>query len=691
MQRLFLIGLLLMLATHAHARPIFANFYVATNGKDTWSGHLPAPNKKHTDGPLATLPAALEAARKINRHIQNFTGINIFLRSGNYALSQTVALTNKDSGPLTIDSYPKEQAHLLGGKELTDWKPVTDADALKRLPAESAAHVVQCDLKANGITNTGAIVRDGWASGGNTPGPSELFFADRPMTIARWPNVGYAALADVPKGGGSEASFQYAGDRPTRWKNAPDGWVHGYWQFDWADSYTPIAAIDPNTHTLKTGGISDDYGFRKGQRWIALNLLEELDSPGEYYLDRKTNMLYFWPPAPLTTGKTYLSLMDKPLITLKNTQDVTIQGLILEDTRGEGIHIEGGTGNLIAGCTFRNMGLMGVRVVHSDSATVQSCDLYNMGQGGISLDGGDRMTLDNGSCFAYNNLIHDYSNWIRCYRPAIGVSGFGQTVQGNLIYNGPHTAILLSGNNHQITRNEIHHVCTDTGDVGAFYMGRDWTMRDNLIFGNYFHHLGGFKGEGFTDAMGVYLDDAASGADVGGNIFYKAGRAVMIGGGRDNRVYQNRFIECSPSVHVDARGISWAKDHIKKGGDWQMYEKLDAVHFDKPPYSTEYPALANILNDEPDRPKGTRVEDNIAFGGTWTELQDGLTEAVLGFKNNVVKPANPYVGLSDRQVMERVLKDYPVDLLWAVQIGLHTDEYRKTLPAPVKYPKPKAK
>ena len=534
-------------------------------------------------------------------------------------------------------------------------------------------------MKANGIAETGAIIANGWDKGGAIPGPSELIFDDKPMTIARWPNTGYEYIADVPKESGN-SHFQYDGERPSRWKNAEDGWIFGYWQFDWADSYVKLKSVDAASHTMETGGVTDEFGSRKGQRWYALNLLEELDSPGEYYIDRRANRIYFWPPAPLTTGKTYLTLRDKPLISLSDASNVTISGLTFEDTRGEGVHIEGGDDNLIAGCVFRNMGLPGVRIASGQNNHVESCDLYNMGQGGIALDGGNRLTMDLGLNRAYNNLIHDYSNWVRCYRPAIGVNGVGQIVENNLIYNGPHTAILLGGNDHIIQHNEIHHVCRDTGDVGAFYMGRDWTMRGNDILGNYFHHLGGFSGQGFTDAMGVYLDDAASGATVQGNVFYKAGRAVMVGGGRDNHVTDNRFADCSPSIHVDARGIGWAKDHIKKGGDWQMYEKLEAVHYDKPPYSQYYPELAVMLNNDPAFPKGTKVTGNVALGGKWTELQDSLTEEAAGFASNTFKPENPYTGLTDRQVLERILKDYPVFSLPRMEIGLRLDEYRKTLP-----------
>ncbi len=689
------IGLFLLLAANAHARSFAVYFYVAPDGKDAWSGRRDTPNRARTDGPLATLQRACDLAQTLDKAAKRPTEIRIYLRGGDYALSQPVVTTlNSDSNgvhtPVVIANYRSETARLHGGRELRGWKRVTDAAVLERLDAGSRGQVFQADLKAQGISNAGAITRDGWNADGSKPGPSELFFNDKPMTIARWPNVGYATIADVPKEGGN-ATFAYAGDRPTRWKNAPDGWLHGYWQFDWADSYTPIQAIHDDTRTLQTGGVSDDYGIRKGQRFYALNLLEELDAPGEYYIDHAKGLVYFWPPAPLETGETRLSLLDAPLLTLKGAHYVTIEGLILEDTRGEGIRIEGGADNLVAGCTLRNMGLMGVRITGGQRNGVQSCDLYNMGQGAIALDGGDRKTLERGDNFARNNSVHDYSNWVRCYRPAIGVNGVGQSVANNLLYNGPHTAILLGGNEHRIEFNEIRHVCTDTGDVGAFYMGRDWTMRGNRITGNYFHHLGGFKGEGFSDAMAVYLDDAASGSTVQGNICYKAGRAVMVGGGRDNKIIGNRFLDCSPSVHVDARGVGWAKDHIKRGGDWQMYEKLEAVHFDQPPYRDRYPALVTLLNEQPAMPNGTRVEENVALGGAWTELQDGLTEQTAGFAKNTVKPANPYGGLEDRQVLARVLKDYPVPGLAAPGIGLQTDRYRKTHLASDSGSSPKAK
>ena len=400
----FLSLTLLVLAANAQARPTNTNFYLAPNGNDAWSGKLTSPNKTKTDGPFATLPHALEAARKVNRNNPNFAGINLTLRGGTYSLSETVTLTEKDAS-LHIRNYRNETARLIGGKEITGWKPVTEETVLSRMDATCRGKVFSADLKANGITETGAIVSNGW-NRSNLVGPSELVFGDKPMTIARWPNTGYAQIADVPKEGGN-SHFQYEGERPSRWKNADDAWVFGYWQFDWADSYVKLKSVDTAKHTLETSGIEDEFGSKKGQRWFALNLLEELDAPGEYFIDRKANVIYFWPPSPLENGKAFLSLLDKPLLLLSNTNSVVLEGLTLEGTRGEGIRIEGGERNLVAGCTFRNMGLMGVRIESGTKNTVQSCDLYDMGQGGITVNGGNRLTLEEGGNVAENNLIHE--------------------------------------------------------------------------------------------------------------------------------------------------------------------------------------------------------------------------------------------------------------------------------------------
>ena len=667
--------------TMARAKPV--TFYVATNGDDHWTGKRAAPNAQHTDGPFATLARARAAIRQA-KTFRAFNGATVLMRGGVYPQAETLTLTAEDGGtssaPIVWGAYKTETARLVGGREITGFHLVTEEAALSRMEPTCRGHVMQADLKAQGITNYGAIQQDGWNRGGNMNG-MEVFFQNKPMQIARWPNTGFATIADVPKEGNGKV-IAYSGDRPARWKKAEAGWLHGYWMFDWADSYTPITAVNATAHTITTAGTTDEYGIAKGKRFYALNLLEELDSPGEWYCDRKKGVLYFWPPAPLKTSNVLVSLLDGPLLKLDNAANVTIQGLTIEATRGNGIEINGGKHTRIAGCTIRNTGLKAAIINGGTDNGITGCDIYETGQGGIYLNGGDRKTLMPGGNFAHNNDLHDFSRWIRCYRAGIGVDGVGQRISHNLIYNGPHNGILLGGNDHIIEYNELHDVCRETGDVGAFYLGRDWTMRGNIVRYNYFHHLGGskaaFGGEGFFDAMGVYLDDAASGTLVQSNVFYKAGRGVLVGGGRDNAVSGNLFVECGPAVSIDARGLGWAKDKIKSGGEWGMYDKLKAVNSNAPPYSTRYPKLATIESHNPAFPDGNSVVGNWCADGKWLELQDGLNDKTVSIENNVVERKPLEISdMGRRNYPLGVLQHFQITTIPFAKIGLVRDASRK--------------
>ncbi|HIE51768.1 MAG TPA: right-handed parallel beta-helix repeat-containing protein [Armatimonadetes bacterium] len=594
-------------------------FYLSTQGNDAWSGTLPTPNADGTDGPFATLERARDEIREMKKAGGlSEGGVIVELRGGVYWRAQTFELTAEDAGtkeaPIVYRARAGETVRLVGGKAIGGFKPVLDPAVLSRLEPTARGRVLQTDLQAQGITDFGELKRRGFGQPLHEAA-LELFFQDRPMTLARWPNEGFVRIAATPAGkdGGQ---FAYEGDRPKRWTAEEDIWVHGYWFHDWADSYEKVEKIDLEQHIISTRPPHGVYGYKKGQRFYALNLLSELDQPGEWYLDRKTGLLYFWPPAPLEEGEAVVSLLPT-LISLQDTAYITIQGLTLEVTRGTAVRITGGTHNLILGCTLRNLGNKAVIVSGGTANGVVGCDIYQTGDGGISLGGGDRQTLIPAGNYAENNHIYDYSRWCRTYRAALSIGGVGNCVRHNLIHDGPHNAIQLGGNDHIIEFNEIHRVCYETGDVGAFYMGRDWTARGTVIRYNFFHHI---RGPGHIGAMGVYLDDAASGIYVYGNVFYRVTRAAFIGGGRDNIIENNIFVECNPAVHIDARGLGWMRYHVEEGGT--LPTRLKAVPYQQPPWSIRYPRLVNILKDEPGAPKGNLIARNICVGGRWLEMEE---------------------------------------------------------------------
>lgn len=626
--------------------------YVSPEGCDTWSGMLPAPNAQAADGPFKTLNRARDVIRTMKQSGPlPDGGITVFIRGGTYRMTKTFQLTSADSGtsgaPIVYQSYNDEEVRLIGGREITGFKPIEDPTVRNRLTKEYQDKILQIDLKAQGIDDFGELQPRGYDRP-IYPAGLELFFQDRPMQLARWPNQGWAKIESVPAGKDS-GKFKYEGDRPKRWVQADDVWLHGYWTWDWADSYVRVKSINTEAKEITTHEPHGVYGYTAGKRYYALNILEELDEPGEWFLDRKTGILYFWPPGKLDDGKAFVSILQEPIVAIEDASYITFRGLTIELVRGTACEMTGGSHNAIVDCRLRNIGNMAVIINGGTANGVSGCEISQTGDGGINLAGGDRKTLMPANHYASNNHIHHYSRWSRTYRPAIKVSGVGNYAAHNFIHNGPHTAILFSGNDHLFEFNEVCNVCYETGDVGAFYTGRNWTTRGTIIRHNYLHDINSPCSNG---ARAVYLDDLASGTTIFGNVFYKASRAAYIGGGRDNIVENNIFIECDLAAHIDARGLGWAKEHVAKGGEWNMYRKLEAVNFDKPPYSQRYPKLAGILEDEPAVPKGNVICCNVCSGGQWLELRN-VDRNIVTIKDNLVTMEPGFV---DRQNLDFRLK-----------------------------------
>lgn len=624
-------------AVPGYARSSLA-LYVAQNGNDAWSGRIRYPSHKGSDGPFRSLDRARQEVRMLlAKGAGASTPITVWIEGGTYALKNPLELGPQDSGSVrarvTWAAVPGQQVRISGGFPLRGFQPVQDAKVLDRLDPSARQHVLMVNLASLGLENLPGIQAGmGWSN--SRPG-AELFFQDRPMTLARWPNHGFARIAGVPafkpvdvRGtkGDAVGVIEYDGDRPARWVGEKEVWLHGYWFWDWADERERVERIDPATHTIYLQPPYHSYGYRKGQWFYAENVLSELDEPGEYMIDHQADVLYFWPPGPIDKGRPTLSLAEG-LLHLSSVQHVTFRGLVFEDCRGTAITVEGGSDVRIVGCVIRNTGSWAVSMRQSPDSGVEGCDIYGNGDGGVALDGGDRITLTPARMYVDNCHIHHYARWNPVYKPGVMLGGVGNRVTHNLIDNAPHMAIGFSGNDHLIEYNEIHSVCYQSNDAGAMYAGRNWTMRGTVVRYNYLHDISGFEGRG---CVGVYLDDQYCGTQIYGNLFWKVTRAAMIGGGRDCSIVNNIFVDCVPAIHIDARGLGWAAS-----GFAGLKESLEAVPYQRPPWSTRYPRLVNILEDEPMAPKGNVVARNICVGGRWGDIED-RARPYVEFQNNLI-------------------------------------------------------
>lgn len=660
---LFTFSWIFPLSLLGQSRPVV--FYISPDGNDSWSGTAATATKQLRDGPFATFDRARAAIRDAKAVMSPQVGrFQVLVRGGTYRFSRSLLLSDLDSGtpehPIEWKAYPGERVVLTGGVPAHRFTNITHSAVLKRINTQFQDSILVADLRGQGIRDFGEISQREGAG-------MELFFHGRRMTMARWPNSGWLRVADVPQTGERQINkgldrekrfdgvpvgrhygrIKYDGERPRGWSDDDQIFAHGYWTWDWSDSYQRIQSINPDAHELTFAEPHHHYGYTKNQRYYFLNILEELDQPGEWYLDRKNGLLYFWPPGPLSSSSVTLSVLAEPLIQISNASNVSFQGFTFEQSRFSGIVLRECAGVLVAGCTFRNLGGEAVVVNGGTNCGVRSSDFYELSLGAIRLSGGDRKRLTPANNFAENNHIHHYSSWVRTGQYALILDGVGQRVRHNLIHDAPHEGIYIRGNDHLIEYNEVTRVCQETGDAGALHTGRDFTWRGNIIRYNYWHDL---LGPGLHGVMGVYLDDWASGFTVYGNIFYRAGRAMMIGGGRDNLVENNVFVQCAPSVHVDARGLGWAGYYFD-GTRSELFDLLGEMNAYEPPYSTRYPELLSLKRGNPALPVNNRVIRNVSYGGRWLDIYDynAFDASIYTIKDNVI---------ADSAICRRLRKDF---------------------------------
>jgi len=673
-------------------------YYVATSGNDRWSGRLADPNAAKTDGPFASL----ERARNELRNTGPGRARRVVVRGGTYPIKETFVLTKEDSGtesrPIIWEASPREEVRLCGGLVLSPgvFCPLKDAGAQARLDESARRSVLQADLAPLGVTAR----RDFPAKfRGPLPLP-ELFFNDQRMQPARWPNDGWATIAKIidsgsdPRNGdrsGRPGVFEYSGNRPARWNLDQGVWLHGYWCFDWYDEVIRVKSIDTNSRRI-TLAEPHLYGLRQGnpspRRYRAVHVLEELDQPGEYYVDRAKGRLYFWPPAKLSGSRIVLAMLQTPIVTLRDVSNVVLRGFTVEASQGDGIEISGGMGDAVLACHLRNLRQLAIRINGGKNHRVEGCDIHDTGTGGIVLAGGDRTTLTPAGHQAINNHIWRFSQHQLTYANALLLEGVGNRAAHNLIHDAPHQAIGVGGNDHIFEYNVVHHICMETDDCGAFYKGRNPSCRGNIVRYNFWHHIGSPMGHGNA---AVYFDDGDGGDTVFGNIFFQCGDpgrgsfgTVFSHGGHDNLAENNVFIECKRALGSAPWDDKLWKRAVEGGEDCEWQNRLlKEVDITKPPYTTRYPGLVGFMNPQPGQPRINRAVRNVIVScadvrsGNWQVRPDEnwITDHDPGFIDSA---SGDFRLRSDAEVFARLpnFKPIPFD-----KIGLYVDVLREKLPS----------
>jgi hypothetical protein len=566
--------------------------YVATNGNDGWSGNLSTPNSDGTDGPLKTVSAARDRIRAARQKDRSAAPTTVSIREGTYQISQPLVFGPQDSGdtqsPLTYAAYPGEHPRISGGREIAGWK------------------------KGPGKLWTAEIsdVRDGkWYF-------RELFVNDQWVPRARTPNrngsppyfnlTGVSLSADLRT---QTLSLQPA--ELKSWQDVPDAEVVvlGNWEItrkviQKVEPAKGIVTLSP-PHFIGHSAIRP----RVGMACYFENALQWLDQPGEWYLDRATGVLSYWPPEgqDMASVKVVAPVLTRLLELNGNAgqtvREISFRGIQFEHTDwalpAQGYHgqqacfyyplvsgdearaedldmrvelpmIEAGIQwEFAESCRLEdgkmsNMGGMAVRLRRGCSNNfIQGNEIHDVGGGGIAIGeylshifekpGGQIPALEvPRNNRVLNNLIH---NCAMAYLGGVGIwAAFtdGTVIAHNLIYDLPYTGISL----------------------GFAWNSNPTPSQNNRIEYNHIHHVM----QELADGAGIYTLGLQPGTVLKGNLIHDVYRSPFAFGGapnngifidegsraylfEDNTIYNTsgkaiRFNQCKREDHT------WRNNHF---------------------------------------------------------------------------------------------------------------------------------
>lgn len=639
--------------------------YVSTAGKDTNAGTF--------EKPLATLNGARDKIREIRKSGKEYSkGYVVYVRGGVYNCIESFELSQEDSGtenaPVIYRNYMDEKVTLVGGLQINgaDFSKIEDATVRNRIIESSARDkVYMYDLKKLGITDIGEPYLPGAYSylkpasdpkyvnviSGGTPS-SEVFFNGESLTIARYPNNDYCYITSEVDDGfvngreegapfGTHFKFTFQDERIKAWAKAPADSIlmYGFWKYDWADSTHPIHSIDVNTYEIESGS-STMFGIEGNKHFYVFNLLEEIDSPGEYYVDRGTSTLYLYPPSDLKTANITYSLLEDNLIKLTNASNIQIKNINMTATRNNTVVISGGKNNVVSGCEIYNSASYAA-IISGTNNGITNCHIHDT-NAGVRLLGGDFNTITPGHCYATNNHFEKFSRITKTYTPAIQIGGVENIAAYNEIHNAPHMAIGFEGVKQQIMYNNIYDVVNDGDDSAAIYGGLDWVGRAHEIRYNYIHDLGSTS-KANAGIGAIYLDGGQCEVYMVGNVFEDIiGRAVWINGGRDNVTLNNVMVDCKEGFYLNEAMIE-----VMEAGNLEVNHitRVNAATYTQTPLWREtfpkFDAMMNMSIEERCEPGGNVCANNVMYNVKAPTRLEGRATSMIDTSVNYIANSDP--------------------------------------------------
>ena len=370
--------------------------------------------------------------------------------------------------------------------------------------------------------------------------------------------------------GGSKTAFRYRdGDFKPEWTQAPGAEIHIF-QSGSCRAFMEIVSIegvDTGTRTVTVGGKECVAGLRAGDRYFVENVFEELDSPGEWYLNTATGVLYYWPKQGFSQDSEVIAPVvgrvmefvgdaanDKPVshiklagLTIRNTDYSPDDGCVGYGMGNDGVvYLKDATRCAIEDCAFRNIGKYAICITGGGDNLVGANEIAHSAEGGVLLLGSARNAVS-------DNHIHDCGAIYKHIGGVVlqGKGTDGNVVSHNLIHDMSRYGITLknAGGRNVIEYNAVHNTNTETYDTGGIEVTQhDKEFRSgSIIRNNVVGDTIGYSSKGEQPVFlswGIYLDSYAGGYTVTNNITFRNSHGgIMLQGGKDNIIVNNTFVD----------------------------------------------------------------------------------------------------------------------------------------------------
>ncbi len=531
---------------------------VSPDGND---GNAGTPDK-----PIKTFEKAKELAKA-----KSVNGsITVWFREGTYIIDKTVEFNSDDKSDVLYRSYPNENVIFSGSRPVSGWSETT----------------------INGVT---AFLTD-------MPVRSDedyfrsMFKDGKRLPRSNYPKDGVFKVADpkqdeavtpehAPEFFMHSMSFNAHTEDLINFSNIGD--IDIRMMHFWCDELLPIHSVDTATGRIETTKPSS-MTVRIDDNYIFENVKEALSLPGEWYLDRSEEKLYYIPEKGDTVDNTVLYAGNiEQLITFNGAENISFQGINFENTDWDHVNGSGFAGKFLEShplfvnlkyesvhpqaayetpsaisisdsseinftdCRFENISYTAIKFEkNAENCNVTTCRFNEIGANAVFIHGDFVVPATTANINVTDCHISRYG---RIFNNSIGIlltHASDCNLTNNEIHDGWYTGISVGWNwgytdhptnNLNISKNLIYNIgngwLSDMGGIYTLGIQPKTVISENIIY-----NVGCYDGEYGYGGWGIYLDEGSSEILVENNLVYDCSSQTFHQHyGRDNIIRNNIF------------------------------------------------------------------------------------------------------------------------------------------------------